>query len=82
MDVSTDEGLQDFIDSLPTEAELRAELGEVLPSRRCAVCQSLLTLGTRSDTRTCSQNCRQFAYEQRLKAAGRPYLRERSRRPV
>jgi hypothetical protein len=78
-DVSTDEGLQAFIESLPTEAELRAELGDLLPQRRCAVCQILLPIGVRKDTRTSSQNCRQHAYEQRLKAAGRPYPRARSR---
>lgn len=69
-DLSTDEGLLAFIDSLPDEAELRGELGDVLPQKRCAVCRSLLPIGTRADTKTCSQNCRQALYEARLKPTG------------
>jgi hypothetical protein len=79
-DVSTDEGLQGFIDSLPDEAGLRAELGDVLPLKRCATCKTLLTIGSRRDRKTCSQACRQALYERRLKAAGRVYPRARSSR--
>jgi hypothetical protein len=78
-DLSTDEGLQAFIDSLPDEAGLRAELGEVLPQKRCAVCRILLPIGSRKDMRFCGAACKQAAYERRLKAAGRPYPRARSR---
>jgi hypothetical protein len=69
-DLPTDAGLQSFIDSLPDEAELRAELGEVLPEKRCVVCQSVLALGSRRDRRTCSNACRQALYERRLKPGG------------
>jgi predicted nucleic acid-binding Zn ribbon protein len=64
-DLSTDEGIQRYIDSLPSEQELRAELGELLPERRCAVCRSLLPIGSRKDMRTCSAACRTSLYERR-----------------
>jgi predicted nucleic acid-binding Zn ribbon protein len=67
-DLSTDAGLQSFIDSLPDEGELRAELAGVLPERRCAVCGILLPLGSRKDMRTCSHAHRQQLYWRRLKA--------------
>jgi len=60
-------GLAAFIEALPDEAELRAELGEVLPEKRCAVCKTLLEIGSRSDRRTCSHVCRQALYERRCR---------------
>jgi hypothetical protein len=57
-----------FMDSLPDEEALRAELGELLPERRCAVCQSVLSIGSRCDRLYCSNACKQYAYEQRWKA--------------
>jgi hypothetical protein len=61
----SDDELAAFVDALPSEEELVAELAALFPDHVCAVCGSSLLL-YRSDARTHSNACRQKAYRARL----------------
>ena len=76
---TTDADLAAFIEDLPSEEELRAELGSVLPERRCAVCQTLLELNSRRDRVTCSGACRTALWYRRRKARASHAFRQTGR---